>query len=204
MDLALRFRQKFGQDVIVDIICYRRLGHNEADEPSFSHPKMYSHIKTHKTARELYGQRLIDEGIWSIEEQRAFSKDYTKELKQHLTDARGGYEPNMNDAYQGDVWKDFSRTYSFESVNTRVDLQRLTHIARKLVTIPEQFNVHPKLRRFTQGREKTVLQRGFSRLGLCGKFSLWQPPPGRPCHQAQRRRLCAGDLFPAPCRVVGC
>ena len=101
MDLALRFRQKFGQDVIVDIMCYRRLGHNEADEPSFSHPKMYKHIKTHKTARELYGQRLVDEGIWPIEEQKAFGKDYNRELKQHLNDARSGYKPNMNDAYQG-------------------------------------------------------------------------------------------------------
>ena len=154
MDLAFRFRQKFGQDVIVDLICYRRLGHNEADEPSFSHPKMYSHIKTHKSARVLYGQRLINEGIWPDEEQKTFSKGYNDELKQHIQEARGGYEPSMDDAYQGDVWKNFNRAYSFKPVNTGMDAPRLTQIARTLVTIPETFNVHPKLRRFTQGREK--------------------------------------------------
>lgn len=154
VNLAFRFRQKFGQDVILDIICYRRLGHNEADEPSFSHPKMYKHIKNHKTARELYGARLIEKGIWSLKEQNSFKTDYIVELKQNLKEARGGYEPKMNDAYQGNVWKDFKQQYSFAPVDTTVDAEKLAHIARKLVTIPEQFHVHSKLLRFTKGREK--------------------------------------------------
>ena len=154
VDMAFRFRQKFGQDVIVDIICYRRLGHNEADEPSFSHPKMYSRIKTQKSARELYSQRLADEEVWSIEDQKSFSKNYNAELKQHLKNAQGGYIPRVDDAYQGNTWQNFNREYSFEQVPTGVNKKRLTHIAKKLVTIPENFHVHPKLSRFTQGREK--------------------------------------------------
>jgi 2-oxoglutarate dehydrogenase E1 component len=154
MDLALSFRQKFGQDVIVDLICYRRLGHNEADEPSFSHPRMYERIKNHKSSRTLYGERLVGEGVWTDQDQKTFSEQYVAELKKHLEEARGGYEPSMDDAYQGDVWKDFRRTYSFDPVPTGVERERLEHIAKTLVTIPENFAVHPKLKRFTGGREK--------------------------------------------------
>ncbi len=154
MDLALSFRQKFGQDVIVDIICYRRLGHNEADEPSFSHPRMYERIKNHKSARQLYAERLLSEGVWSKQQQQEFTEQYTGQLKEHLQQAKDGYEPSMNDAYQGDVWRDFQRTYTFAPVNTAVERERLEHIAHKLVTVPENFNVHPKLKRFTSGREQ--------------------------------------------------
>jgi 2-oxoglutarate dehydrogenase E1 component len=158
MDLALSFRQKFGQDVIIDLICYRRLGHNEADEPSFSHPRMYDRIKNHKSARVLYGERLDGEGSWPMADQEAFSASYTGELKDHLEEARGGYEPSMDDAYQGAVWKDFRRTYTFDPVPTGVQRDRLEQIAKKLVTIPENFAVHPKLKRFTSGREKQFFE----------------------------------------------
>ncbi|MGI9256453.1 MAG: 2-oxoglutarate dehydrogenase E1 component [Salinispira sp.] len=152
--LAFEFRQKFGHDVIVDIICYRRLGHNEADEPSFSHPKMYKIIKNHQSARKLYEQRLIDEDIWSLEEQTAFKTSYIEELRKHLSEARKGYEPKIDDAYQSTVWKKFTRKYVFDHTDTRINREQLTHIAQKLVTIPEQFHVHSKLLRFTKGREK--------------------------------------------------
>lgn len=158
MDLALKFRQKFGQDVIVDIICYRRLGHNEADEPSFSHPKMYNQIKSHKTGRELYADTLDDQGVWKLADQKEYAGQYVGELKQHLEEARDGFEPRMDDAYQGAVWKDFRRTYSHAPVPTGVERKVLDKIAETLVTLPENFHVHPKLQRFTKGRRKQYFE----------------------------------------------
>lgn len=154
MALAFKFRQKFGHDVIVDLICYRRLGHNEADEPSFSHPKMYKLIKNHKSARHIFGEKLIASGDWDEDGQHAFAEQYRQELKSHLDRAKADYKPVMDDAFHGDVWKNFQRRYSFEPVPTGVSRERLEHMARVLTTIPDDFHVHPKLLRFTSGRKE--------------------------------------------------
>ena len=152
IDLALRYRQKFGYDAVVDIQCYRRLGHNEADEPSFSHPMMYTMIKNHPSVTKVYGERLAKEGSFSETDQAAFKKQYLRVLKEELQKARGGQKPDLDDAFEVGAWKNYTHTHSFEPVKTGVKPDRLEHIADVLTTIPEDFNLHPKLVRFVKDR----------------------------------------------------
>jgi len=153
VDLALRFRHKFGYDAVVDIVCYRRLGHNEADEPSFTHPIMYGLIKDHPSAAALYGEVVDRDGSFPKDEQEAFRKKYLDVLRAELEMARQGYKPNLDDAFEQGEWKNYSRTYSFDPVDTRVDRTRLGEIAGKLVEVPPDFALHPKLKRFVADRQ---------------------------------------------------
>ncbi|WP_455383201.1 2-oxoglutarate dehydrogenase E1 component, partial [Salinispira pacifica] len=156
VDLALRFRQKFGYDAVVDIVCYRRLGHNEADEPSFTHPIMYSLIKDHPSAATLYGKEVAGDGSFTEDDQEAFRKKYRDVLQAELKMAREGYKPNLDDAFEQGEWKNYSRIYSFDPVDTTVKKETLVGIARKLVEVPDEFSLHPKLKRFVAEREKRI------------------------------------------------
>ncbi|TVQ23391.1 MAG: 2-oxoglutarate dehydrogenase E1 component [Spirochaetaceae bacterium] len=154
IDLALRYRQKFGYDAVVDIQCYRRLGHNEADEPSFSHPIMYKLIKAHPSVATIYGDRLNEEGTFSRDDQNAFRERYRGVLKEELDKARAGQKPNIDDAFETGEWKRFRRGFSYAPVATSVEADRLGIVADGLTTIPEAFAIHPKLKRFVDDRRK--------------------------------------------------
>ncbi|MFO8064229.1 MAG: 2-oxoglutarate dehydrogenase E1 component [Spirochaetia bacterium] len=156
MDLAFRYRQKFGYDAVVDIIGYRRLGHNEADEPSFTHPIMYSIIKDHKSVTTKYGEQVAENGVMPSDEQTEFRKDYKAALKNELDKAKQGYEPHLDDAFEGGEWSEIHRQYSFDGVDTRVSLDRLRHIGSVLTSPPEDFSIHPKLKRFVKDRRERV------------------------------------------------
>jgi 2-oxoglutarate dehydrogenase E1 component len=156
IDLAFRYRQKFGYDAVVDIICYRRLGHNEADEPSFTHPIMYDIIKNHESVTTQYGKQVAENGVMPQEDQDAFREQYKNALKNELEKAKEGYKPHLNDAFERGEWTEISRKYSFDAVDTRVDPDRLTKIGRTLVRAPEDFSVHPKLKRFIKDRSERV------------------------------------------------
>jgi len=152
IDLAMRYRQKFGYDAVVDIQCYRRLGHNEADEPSFSHPLMYNMIKDHPSVKTIYGKRVADEGVFSEADQKEFEDTYTSVLKAEMEKARSGQKPNINDAFQRGEWQEYRHRHTFEPVITGVSKDRLQHITDVLTTVPEDFNLHPKLKRFVADR----------------------------------------------------
>ena len=154
VDLAMRYRQKFGYDAVVDIQCYRRLGHNEADEPSFSHPLMYELIKNHDSAATIYGRRVDADGSFPLSEQEAFRAKYVAVLKNELEKARRGEKPEIDDAIERGEWQEFSGDSSFEPVPTGVEKDRLDHVADVLTTVPEGFNLHPKLVRFVTERRK--------------------------------------------------
>ncbi|NBF39381.1 MAG: 2-oxoglutarate dehydrogenase E1 component [Spirochaetes bacterium] len=156
IDLALRYRQKFGYDAVVDILCYRRLGHNEADEPSFTHPIMYSIIKNHESVTTRYGKQVAENGVMPKEDQDAFRDQYKKALKNELEKAKQGYEPHLDDAFERGEWADINREYTFEPADTSVAKERLRKIGEVLTTIPEDFHVHPKLKRFVKDRSERV------------------------------------------------
>lgn len=152
VDLALRYRHKFGYDAVVDIQCYRRLGHNEADEPSFTHPLMYEMIKNHPSVTQLYGERVAREGDYPEQDQRSFKDKYVSVLKDEVRKARDGQKPDVNDAFEQGEWRDFTREYGFDPVTTGVPTETLQRIATTLTFVPEGFGLHPKLKRFVSDR----------------------------------------------------
>ncbi len=155
--LAVLYRQKFSFDVVIDIICYRRLGHNETDEPSFTHPMMYNIIQSHKTVREIYGERLAKTGVFPETEQQKFSTQYTSVLKEELRLCKEeGYKPKVNDAFQVGAWKKFQSKYTFEPVSTCVRKDVLEEVADKLSTCPEGFSINPKLQRILEARKQAI------------------------------------------------
>jgi 2-oxoglutarate dehydrogenase E1 component len=160
MGLALRFRQKMSQDVIVDIICYRRHGHNEGDEPSFTNPRMYKLIRKHPGVTRKYAESCAEWGVMSVEEQQALRKVYAAGLRQALKTARENPpEPTLK-PFQGDEWQGLHGHYTQEPVATGVNRKLLLQIADTLTTVPEGFNIHAKLKRILQDKKRRLEQDG--------------------------------------------
>ena len=105
--IAIEFRQRFAKPVVIDMFCYRRFGHNEGDEPSFTQPLMYSKIRAHKTTLELYSERLAAEGLLTTEEIDKLKADWRAKLEEEFA-AGQDYRPNKADWLDG-AWKDFKR-----------------------------------------------------------------------------------------------
>ncbi|TVR92414.1 MAG: 2-oxoglutarate dehydrogenase E1 component [Spirochaetaceae bacterium] len=155
IDLAMRYRQKFSYDAVVDIFCYRRLGHNEADEPSFTHPLMYNTIKEHDSTAAIYGETLNEPEVFPLEKQKAFKEKYRNVLKLQLEKAKSpDWAPSVNDSFQGGEWQQFTTKYSFDPVTTAVGHDTLEHITQALVGYPADFNPHPKLQRLLTQRQE--------------------------------------------------
>jgi 2-oxoglutarate dehydrogenase E1 component len=137
MKLALEFRQTFGKDVVVDMICYRRYGHNESDEPSYTQPIMYSLIDQHRSVRKLYTETLINRGDITLEEAEAALDDFKARLEVAFEDTRGSTPPLKQDERRTS-----EKTFIVE---TKVAQPILDKVASSLSSWPEDFHVHPKL-----------------------------------------------------------
>jgi 2-oxoglutarate decarboxylase len=144
--LAFAFREEFGHDVVIDLIGYRRFGHNEADEPAYTQPEMYAAIKAKKRVTELWAEKLVETGVVSqqdVERQRQEVWDHLTHLHQELkaqikaSEAAGTVEQATGE-YQLD------RSPSPE-VQTAVSAERLQVLNQELLSVPEGFTVHPKL-----------------------------------------------------------
>ncbi len=153
INMAFNFRQEFGRDVVVDIFCYRRHGHNEGDEPSFTHPRMYALIKNHQSVRTLYAQQLADRGTFGPEEQRRISDGYKsllrEAMKSRIREVRPGVEIGSDECIQEKCEKP-------QSVDTAIDRLLLTDIARKATQIPGWFHAHKKLQRIIHEKRKRI------------------------------------------------
>jgi multifunctional 2-oxoglutarate metabolism enzyme len=152
--LAFAFRQEFGHDVLIDLIGYRRFGHNEADEPAYTQPSMYQVIKKHPPVRELFARQLIEEGVVSEQESTemtdqvwALLTEAHEQLKERIAAARG--VEHATGEYQLD------RTPSPE-VRTAVEADRLQVLGEELLSVPEGFMVHPKLVRQLDQRRQAL------------------------------------------------
>ncbi|WGI23450.1 2-oxoglutarate dehydrogenase E1 component [Amylibacter sp. IMCC11727] len=139
--VATEFRQKFHKDVVLDIICYRRFGHNEGDEPMFTNPEMYSAIKSHKTTLAVYTERLVRDGLipeGEIEDQKAAFQAYLNEE----FEAGKEYKPNKADWLDG-RWSHLDkRGEEYQRGATAVDKSTLLKVGKALTTLPEGYNVH--------------------------------------------------------------
>ena len=158
--LAIDFRRRFGHDVIIDLIGYRRFGHNETDEPAYTQPDMYERIKTHPTVRELYAQKLIARGILSVDEVNAMLADATGRMTSaHQTVKNGHWSGQVGPLPSAGEGK-------LAALETKVDRTRLLAWNDELVRVPEGFTIHPKLARQLERRRASFASGGEFDWGL--------------------------------------
>jgi 2-oxoglutarate dehydrogenase E1 component len=159
-EIALDFRMLFGKDVVIDLVCYRRLGHNEQDEPLVTQPLMYKRIHQHPTPRKIYAERLAAEGVTAEAEADEMIKTFRSALD-------GGYHTNKTilSNYKPPFevnWKPYAGTSWNENDDTRLPLELLQSLARKVTEVPSNFKLHPRV-------EKIMAER---RLMAEGKLAL--------------------------------
>ncbi|MGB1580156.1 MAG: 2-oxoglutarate dehydrogenase E1 component, partial [Nevskiales bacterium] len=150
--MAMDFRREFNKDVIIDLICYRRHGHNEADEPAVTQPMMYQRIKKHPTTRELYAKRLVKEGLINDNDADLFVQEY-----------RDGLDAGENKIRQtlGMVGNQYTADWSNNAeggwdmqVDTRLSSDKVKAYAEQFTSLPKGFEVHPRVKRIIEDRRK--------------------------------------------------
>lgn len=148
-ELALAYRQQFKADVVIDIYCYRRHGHNEAEEPAFTQPSLYANIAKHPSVSKVLIKRLVESGVLTLEEADALDEEYERKLETTLAEVREG-EKDPNKKKKGKFSgssAEFQPPYSHAPVKTAVSKAELDKVAKALTTIPEGFNILPKVKR---------------------------------------------------------
>ena len=156
--LAAEFRQKFKKDVVVDLWCYRRHGHNEGDEPSFTQPLMYRKIAQHPTTRQIYTRRLVDEGVISEHDAQALY-DAFQERMSAAHESAAGYKMNKADWLEG-AWTGLTRApEQYERGSTAVPLELLRDVGRAMTAVPETVHLHRKLERII-GQRRQIVESG--------------------------------------------
>ncbi|WP_374370216.1 2-oxoglutarate dehydrogenase E1 component [Dongia sp.] len=150
---AMDFRHEFNHDVIIDLFCYRRFGHNESDEPAFTQPQMYKKIATHPTTRQIYAQQLVDEGTLTQEDVDGIMNAFQARLETEF-EASTSYKPNKADWLEG-AWAGLAIASGDERRgDTAVAEDKLQLVGRALTTVPGTFNLNRKIaRQLTQKEE---------------------------------------------------
>jgi len=155
--IAIEFRQRFHKPVVIDMFCYRRHGHNEGDEPSFTQPLMYKKIATHASVLDVYSKRLIAENVMTEAEIDKAKADWRAKLDIEL-EAGTSYKPNKADWLDG-KWAGFKTVGEDDDPRrgiTGVDVAVLKDIGRKITRVPDGFRVHRTVQRFLDNREKAI------------------------------------------------
>jgi 2-oxoglutarate dehydrogenase E1 component len=152
--LAMAYRREFHRDVLIDLVGYRRWGHNEGDEPSYTQPLMYERIRVHPTAREQYARTLVEAGVLTEEEAQArYDAAY-----QHLVEIQQGFKASASHASPSQPAP--QRIIPGEQVDTAVPTDQLLALNRELLTWPDGFTVHPKLRKQLERRHQAMGDEG--------------------------------------------
>ena len=155
--IATEFRQKFQKPVVIDMFCYRRHGHNEGDEPSFTQPLMYKAIAAHPTTLEIYGKKLVGEGVVTAGEVDKMKADWRSRLDAEL-EAAQSYRANKADWLDG-RWAGFKTAGDADDPRrgkTGVEIATLKEIGEKITTLPPGFHLHRTLNRFLDNRRKAI------------------------------------------------
>ncbi|MBC7385106.1 MAG: 2-oxoglutarate dehydrogenase E1 component [Cryobacterium sp.] len=158
--LATEFREKFKKDVFIDLICYRKHGHNEGDEPSFTQPVMYAKIKVHPSTREIYGKKLSETGVQGDADNQAVVDAIMAKLTEAQTKTRAEKPLPYVSVFEGE-WKNFKLPTPedlFKPIKTSVESDTLKDLSQKLNTVPAEFHLHPKLNRFLEARLKAITE----------------------------------------------
>ena len=191
VDVASEYRNTFRRDVVIDLVCYRRYGHNEGDEPSYTQPLMYQKIKGHTSVARLYGAALVREGVFSQGEVDQMWAEAKKALDRAYDEARGGAKSS------------FDSLTAAPAKRLRPEggaRERLARVARAVSTVPEGFEIHPKLRsvleearrvRERQAGHRLGGRRDRSRSGCCSSRA-------RPCGSRARTRAAGRSASATP------
>ena len=158
LDIALRYRQEYSRDVFVDLLCYRKYGHNEGDEPKFTQPKLYKIIANHPNPREIYLKKLVDENVVSIEEGNQMEKEFDDMLQERLDDAKQIEKAKITNFLE-EVWTDFrkSKRNDFEnSPPTGVEKSKLLLLAKKMNSLPTGKKYFRKIVKLFDDRLKMI------------------------------------------------
>ena len=153
---AFEFRQKFGCDVVVDLYCYRRYGHNETDEPSFTQPKLYKTIHSHPAVTKIFKDRMLESGVLTAEEAEALENEFRGRLESALTEVRSSDGKSKTDLQQRfeESSAVFQPPYSYEEPDTRVSEQAIGRIVERITQVPDGFRVQPQIRKMLLERRK--------------------------------------------------
>ena len=154
--IATEFRQRFHKPVVIDMFCFRLYGHNEGDEPAFTQPVMYKEIRAHKSTLEIYGERLIAEDVLTQTDIDRKNADWIAHLDAEF-EAGQTYRPNKADWLDG-RWTGLRATGEDldDPGATGVDIDRLRNIGERITTLPDNFKVHPTVRRFLDARKASL------------------------------------------------
>ncbi|NLX99725.1 MAG: 2-oxoglutarate dehydrogenase E1 component [Rhodopirellula sp.] len=154
VDLAVDFRREFHRDVVIDLYCFRKHGHNESDEPEFTQPLLYGkRIRGRETLRKRYGDRLVQAGRITADEVQRMDQQCRDHLEKEHALARSGNVSGPSFTLS-DVWRGYRVGLETpdEQVHTGVERQRLSRVLAALTELPEDFHLHPKLKRWNQRR----------------------------------------------------
>ena len=168
--IALDFRMEFNKDVVIDLICYRKNGHSEADEPAATQPIMYQHVKNHPGVRKIYTEKLISEGIVTQGEADTLAAKYVDDLSNDVVVSRSSSE-SSDDRFQtnfsvfaGNDWR--------HPTNTTISETELKSLAEKFALIPENFELHRSVKKIVGDRQQ-MAQGSKSAIG--GLQRHWLP-----------------------------
>jgi 2-oxoglutarate dehydrogenase E1 component len=152
MKIACDFRTEFKRDVVIDLFCYRRHGHNEADEPAATQPLMYRRIRSMPTTWQKYSEQLVARGIIGADEPVAMMEDYRRHLDDGEQVADVTTQPRSNE-YAAN-WHDFANRAGPWDVATEVAVEKIRELSERLTTLPEGFELHPRVARIIEDRRK--------------------------------------------------
>ena len=155
--IASEFRHEFNRDVVIDMFCYRRHGHNEGDEPMFTQPIMYKAIKNHPTTRDIYAQQLEHEGVFHEGEAAQVVKDFDDALEKDF-EAASTYKPNKADWLEGH-WKgliQLTGEEEFQDHDTSVEMDLLSEVGTAISKIPDDFELNKKIIRQLNAKRKMI------------------------------------------------
>jgi 2-oxoglutarate dehydrogenase E1 component len=159
---AFEFRQKFSCDVVIDMYCYRRYGHNETDEPSFTQPKLYKRIHSHPPVTKIFKDRMLESQVLTAAEAEALEKEFRSRLESALTEVRSSEVESRNDLERS--FKDsaaiFQPPYSYEEPDTRISAKTVGRIVEGITRVPDGFRVQPQIRKILLDRRKRQFAEG--------------------------------------------
>lgn len=158
MEIALAYRQKFNRDIAIDLLGYRKYGHNEGDEPKFTQPKLYKSISKHTNVKDIYLQQLVSEGVITSEEGKQLDKEIYDDFQVKYDESKKDEKTVLRN-FLKDVWSDYRKAKAVDfdkSPETAVNVKVLEELGRKLATLPEGHTYFRKIKKLLNDRIKMI------------------------------------------------